>query len=77
MEDKYKQEALQLMEVLGAVRKHKKLKQKDFAVMSGFTQQVISDMETGKRVPSLSNFIKYIEALGVVMSFDFGLEEGK
>lgn len=51
-------EAIQLRKEIG-------LTQKDIAEETGMTQQVVSRMEKLGHSPTLRNFIKYIDALGL------------
>lgn len=46
-------------------RKEKSLTQKDISERTGLTQQVVSEIERGRRKPVLTNVIKYLGALGL------------
>ena len=50
-------------------RKSKGLTQKELAQSLGFKQQVISRIETGREIPSLSNVLKISDALGLELCF--------
>jgi transcriptional regulator with XRE-family HTH domain len=52
------------------VRKDKKLTQEDVAKSSGLSQQMISRIETLRHIPSLDNFLLYLNALGIQMTFN-------
>ena len=47
------------------MRKKQGLTQKDISKRSGLTQQMVSRMETVNNSPTLINFLKYINALGL------------
>ena len=55
----------ELIQKLVSFRKEAGLTQKDVAKKSGLTQQMISRIEKYDNSPTLSNFMKYIEAIGV------------
>ncbi len=55
----------ELIQKLVSFRKEAGLTQKDVARKSGLTQQMISRIEKYDNSPTLSNFMKYIEAIGV------------
>lgn len=57
-----------LIESMVATRKKLGLTQKDVAVRSGLTQQMISRIENIDNSPSLSNFVKYVDALGLTLN---------
>lgn len=44
--------------------------QNDVARQSGLTQQMVSRIETVDNSPTLRNFIKYIDGLGLEMKFE-------
>lgn len=47
------------------IRKEKGLTQEAFAVKSGFTQQYLSDLERGRRNPTVVTLYELARALGV------------
>jgi len=47
------------------IRTKKGLTQEQFAVMSGFSQQYVSGLETGKRNPTVVTVFELASALGV------------
>ena len=53
----------ELIQKLVSFRKEAGLTQKDVARKSGLTQQMISRIEKYDNSPTLSNFMKYIEAI--------------
>ena len=55
----------ELMQEIVKVRKELGLTQKDISNRSGLTQQMVSRMEKINNSPTLINFIKYINALGL------------
>ncbi len=55
----------ELIQKLVSFRKEAGLTQKDVAKKSGLTQQMISRIEKYDNSPTLSNFMKYVEAIGV------------
>lgn len=61
----------ELMQSIVKARKELGLTQKDISRKSGLTQQMVSRIETINNSPTLSNFLKYISALGL----DFNLVE--
>ena len=65
--EEFKQEYTLIKSIVTA-RKNLGLTQKDVAIRSGLTQQMISRIENIDNSPSLSNFIKYVDALGLKLS---------
>ncbi|MFR5264063.1 helix-turn-helix domain-containing protein [Clostridium sp.] len=55
----------ELIQKLVSFRKEAGLTQKDVARKSGLTQQMISRIEKYDNSPTLSNFMKYVKAIGV------------
>lgn len=55
----------ELIKQVAEIRKEIGLTQKDIEEETGMTQQVVSRMEKLGHSPTLRNFIKYIDALGL------------
>lgn len=55
----------ELMQSIVEMRKKQGLTQKDISKRSGLTQQMVSRMEKVNNSPTLINFLKYINALGL------------
>lgn len=55
----------ELMQSIARTRKELGLTQKEISRLSGLTQQMVSRMEQVDNSPTLSNFLKYIAALGL------------
>ncbi|MBE6087904.1 helix-turn-helix transcriptional regulator [Sporolactobacillus sp. CQH2019] len=55
----------EVMQSIVKVRKELGLTQKDVSKRSGLTQQMVSRMEKVDNSPTLTNFIKYITAIGL------------
>ena len=49
----------------GRIRRQKRFTQERFAEVSGFTQQYISDLERGRRNPTVVTLFELATALGV------------
>jgi transcriptional regulator with XRE-family HTH domain len=49
----------------GRIRRQKRFTQERFAEVSGFTQQYISDLERGRRNPTVVTLFELANALGV------------
>lgn len=60
---------------LKALRKEKKLTQKEFAEMLGIKQNSYSDWETGKNEPNLENIIKIAKILNTSTDYLLGLTD--
>lgn len=58
----------ELMQSVVKSRKELGLSQKDISNRSGLTQQMVSRMEKVNNSPTLTNFLKYINALGLDIS---------
>lgn len=54
----------ELIQSLVNIRRELGLTQKDVAMRSGLTQQMVSRIEKYDNSPTLSNFIRYIDAIG-------------
>ncbi len=63
-----------IAQILQNARKRKHLKQSELAEIIGISEKHLSKIETGKNYPSLDNFLKIIEVLGLSLK-DFGLKE--
>ena len=63
-----------IAQILQNARKQKHLKQSELAEIIGISEKHLSKIETGKNYPSLDNFLKIIEVLGLSLK-DFGLKE--
>ncbi len=50
---------------VGRLRRERKLTQEEFSVRSGFSQQYLSDLERGKRNPTVVTLFELATALGV------------
>lgn len=55
----------ELMQSLVKARKELGLTQKDISKRSGLTQQMVSRMEKIDNSPTLTNFLRYISAIGL------------
>ena len=55
----------ELMQSIAKTRKELGITQKEISKLSGLTQQMVSRMEQVDNSPTLSNFLKYITALGL------------
>jgi len=55
----------ELMKKIVKVRKEMGLTQKDISEKSGLTQQMVSRIENVGHSPTLSNFMKYLTAIGL------------
>lgn len=60
-----KEQELYICDRLREERKNKKLSQLDLSYASGVSQNMITYIETGKRVPSLSTILKLCDALKI------------
>lgn len=63
-----------IAQILQNARKRKHLKQSELAEIIGISEKHLSKIETGKNYPSLDNFLKIIEVLGLSLK-DFGLKD--
>ena len=54
-----------IAQILQNARKRKHLKQSELAEIIGISEKHLSKIETGKNYPSLDNFLKIIEVLGL------------
>ncbi len=54
----------ELIKQLVGIRKRKGITQKELAEMADIPQQTISRMETMGNSPAITNFLKYVKALG-------------
>ena len=52
-----------IIERLRKMRESKRMSQLDLSLTSGVSQTMISQMESGKRIPTLSTFLKICDAL--------------
>ncbi|MGN0817795.1 MAG: helix-turn-helix domain-containing protein [Candidatus Coproplasma sp.] len=60
---------------LVAIRKEHKLTQKQVALMAGVSQQCVSEWESGKMEPTLSNLWKLADALDLSIDVLVGRRE--
>lgn len=58
----------ELIQTLVKARKESGFTQKDIAMKSGLTQQMVSRIEKIDNSPTLANLMKYITAIGAVIS---------
>lgn len=71
-----------MAKVIYSARKDKKMTQSELAVSSGLDRTYISDIERGKRNPTISVLLRLAEALGVSVSVlilrtEYIVKEGK
>lgn len=59
----------EIIEYLVKIRKER-ITQQELAEKTGLTQQQISALEKYERTPKLSTFFKYINGMGVKISFE-------
>lgn len=62
-----------IIERLRKMRESKRMSQLDLSLTSGVSQTMISQMESGKRIPTLSTFLKLCDALDIPPETVIGL----
>ena len=60
----------QFIKFLIGLRKELGITQVELAEKSGLTQQVISKIETYKRLPTLSTLLKYVDSMGLKLTVE-------
>jgi transcriptional regulator with XRE-family HTH domain len=65
MNDKHREAGKLLLSFIRKIAKEKGMTEKDIALNSGFIQPNVNRMLSGKYMPSLDNFLKLGEAVGV------------
>lgn len=60
----------EVMKSVVRIRKELGLTQKDISKRSGLTQQMVSRMEKVNNSPTLNNFLKYLNALGLEVNLE-------
>lgn len=64
------QREYEIIKQLVKIRTEMGYTQNDVARQSGLTQQMVSRIETADNSPTLRNFIKYIDGLGLELKFE-------
>ena len=66
----YARQEYEVIKQLVKMRSEMGLSQGDIARQSGLTQQMVSRIETADNSPTLKNFIRYIDGLGLEIKFE-------
>jgi len=66
----YAQREYEVLKELIRMRNEMGFSQSDVARMSGLTQQMVSRIETVGNSPTLRNFLKYVDSLGLEIKFE-------
>lgn len=66
----YAQHEYEIIKQLVKMRNEMGLTQSDVAIKSGLTQQMVSRIETIGNSPTLKNFIKYVDSLGLEIKLE-------
>jgi len=66
----YAQLEYEILKQLVKIRNEMGFSQKDVAKKSGLTQQMVSRIETVGNSPTLRNFIKYVDSLGLEIKLE-------
>lgn len=66
----YAQLEYEILKQLVKIRNEMGFSQKDVAKKSGLTQQMVSRIETVGNSPTLRNFIKYVDSLGLEIKIE-------
>ncbi len=66
----YAQQEYEVIKQLIKIRKDMGFSQSDVAEQSGLTQQMISRIETMDNSPTMRNFIRYVDSLGLEIKIE-------
>ena len=67
---KHAQNEYEVIKQLVLIRNEMGLSQKDVSSQSGLTQQMVSRIETADNSPTLRNFIRYVDSLGLEIKLE-------